>query len=439
MKFDSSIHVPLSRWPETSNDETVMDTVQLTNFYRSVSEWPKTPMEMNQVVKDICHLLPASFVALYLNDPQRGWELSFKFADPSLKFGKSIQSPLISEIPALNMVVEDFIKKPIFQSEPLKSIQTNGQQFRQLQISGEILDGHYLGLIPIAGRVGTTIKNFGWLLAALPRAFSQDESFLLTVIDQRLVQLAEVEHLESEIGLRGRFLSIASHELKTPLTSIYGMLQLQERTLRLKKNDMTFRDPEKQVVYLRRLLRQVERLNELIDGLLDISRIQNGRFMVEPSENDVALILREAVSIRLEMVAREAGVTLHVDAPEHLLSWIDPVRFEELVTNLVMNAIRFSPEGGVVWVRLAEDTESFRLTVRDQGPSVSMEDRERIFKPFERAQRTARLGGMGLGLFISRQIAQLHAGNVALVESVPGKGNVFEAHFPLRNTAQATA
>ena len=187
------------------------------------------------------------------------------------------------------------------------------------------------------------------------------------------------------------------------------------------------------------MLRQVERLNELIDGLLDISRIQNGRFMVEPSEVDVANILRETIASRLEAVASEANVTLHVEAPESVMAWVDPVRMEEVVTNLTMNAIRFSPEGGVVWIRLKPDAEAFHFTVRDQGPSVPMEDRERIFKPFERAQRTARLGGLGLGLFISRQIAQLHGGNVALVESVPGKGNVFEAHFPIRAVSQASA
>src|SRR5205814_9178542 len=93
---------------------------------------------------------------------------------------------------------------------------------------------------------------------------------------------------------------------------------------------------------------------------------------------------------------------------------------------------RFSPEGGMVWVRLRDENGAFRLMVRDQGPGVSDEDRERIFQPFERAQRTSRLGGLGLGLFISRQIAQLHGGNVTLVESISGIGNLFEAYFPTR-------
>jgi signal transduction histidine kinase len=90
-------------------------------------------------------------------------------------------------------------------------------------------------------------------------------------------------------------------------------------------------------------------------------------------------------------------------------------------------------------VKLGQENGSMRLTVRDQGPAVPLEDRERIFQPFERAQRTARLGGLGLGLFISRQIAQLHGGNVSLVESVPGKGNVFEAYFPMKGATLVSA
>ena len=93
----------------------------------------------------------------------------------------------------------------------------------------------------------------------------------------------------------------------------------------------------------------------------------------------------------------------------------------------------------MVWIKLKQDEESTLLTVRDQGPSVPDTDRSRIFQPFERAQRTARLGGLGLGLFISRQIAQLHGGDVSLIESLQGRGNLFSAKFPRRMVQRKSA
>jgi signal transduction histidine kinase len=280
---------------------------------------------------------------------------------------------------------------------------------------------------------------FGFIVIGSSSPFGTQDSTILTGICQRLSELARIAELEIDIQVRNQFLSIASHELKTPLTSIYGLLQLQERMLRIKKDETFLPDQERYNNYLKMAIRQVERLNELIDGLLDVSRIHAGRFMVEPSNTDVAAVLKDCTQTRLSVIAQEAGVKLHIDSLDKLDAWVDPVRLEEIITNLTMNAIRFSPEGGVVWIRLREDGDSFRLTVRDQGPSIPIEDRERIFQPFERAQRTSRLGGLGLGLFISRQIAQLHGGSVHLVESVPGKGNVFEAHFPLKGAEHSSA
>jgi signal transduction histidine kinase len=413
-----------------------MESIQLSSFYRNLKQWPQSVSEFSAFLESFSKLLVAPFLAIYLSDsgmkeldpPSR---VIFQINDTSLRYGSTSTSPILSELPELSSVIERFLHKQLFQKEPLKSVQSSGSLFKQIQISGDFLNGFHLGIV--------SLGEHGWLIAALPKIFSEREEVSILLAAQHLVGLAEIHALESQIQLRGQFLSIASHELKTPLTSIYGMLQLQERMWRLKKDDPSLRDPERQRDFLKRMIRQVERLNELIDGLLDISRIQNGRFMVEPTESNVVDILNETVSTRLENVAKEAGVKLHIDSPDALVAWIDPVRMEEVVTNLVMNAIRFSPEGGVVWIKLSTNHESFKLTIRDQGPTVPLEDRERIFQPFERAQRTARLGGLGLGLFISRQIAQLHGGNVNLIESIPGKGNVFEAHFPTRNASAASA
>ena len=186
----------------------------------------------------------------------------------------------------------------------------------------------------------------------------------LLLISFWLSALSQISSLETAVEIRNQFLSIASHELKTPLTSIYGILQLQERMLRLKAVGTSFPDQERHHGFLKMVIRQVERLNELIDGLLDVSKIQNGRFTVEPTEVDVVPLLQECIESRLKVIAEEASVKLQLESPPSLVAWVDPVRTEEVISNLVMNAIRFSPEGGVVWITLKQEGASFRLIVR---------------------------------------------------------------------------
>ena len=414
-----------------------MDSIQLSTFFRGVSSWPTTEQELQSVADKIRVLLDVPIAAIHVLEPARE-RCTVSFADSSN-----------SAFSGFEETFKEFLKKQIKQPPVgpspglLRQMHIAPESIPKLGRSSESSGPLCLTFAAISGEVRGNAsfrenryrKDFGGVVIGSYKPLNPKEEIILIAVAERLTEVAEIAEFEAAIQLRSQFLSIASHELKTPLTSIYGMLQLQERMFRLKKDDPLVRDPEKQQAFLKRIIRQVERLNELINGLLDVSRIQNGRFMVEPSETDVAALLREMVTTRLDPISAEAGVKIYADAPEHLIAHVDPVRMEEVITNLVMNAIRFSPEGGVVWIKLREDSGAFRLTVRDQGPSVPIEDRERIFQPFERAPRTARLGGLGLGLFISRQIALLHGGNVTLVESVPGKGNVLEAHFPSRGLA----
>ena len=413
-----------------------MDAVKLHEFFRSVSSWPKTKSELASVAEKAAKLLDVPLVAICSQEDDE-------------KIGFSVQNGFGSEQVSAELL-EEMLKTQLRRTDELLQNSGGDVYLRQIQISRETTP--LANLIPYPQLTLAAIprppishdpksgfavfrkrKESGWIIVASSKPLGIKEQVLLISIAQKLSELVGINRLEAAIQLRNQFLSIASHELKTPLTSIYGILQLQERMARMKKDDGlagSAEDEERKRSFLKIMIRQVERLNELIDGLLDVSRIQNGRFMVEPTETDVAVVVRDAVNSRLTVIAHEATVTLHMEGPDSFLAVVDPVRLEEVVTNLVMNAIRFSPEGGVVWVKLKGEGGSFRLTIRDQGPSVPVEDRERIFQPFERAQRTSRLGGLGLGLFISRQIAQLHGGNVSLIESVPGKGNVFEAYFP---------
>jgi signal transduction histidine kinase len=391
-----------------------MKSVELSQFYRAVTRWPETDAELVDVAGETARLLGQPLAAAGI-----GGRVGVSLSTPQVETGLDAEQ--------FRALLEKQASDAAG-SAGVRQVQAAGFQLAIAPVVGSMLDESRSE----GGRSTRVREPFGWLAVGSVKPLGGHEEMLLLAAAQRLAELAELTKLEGSIRLRNQFLSIASHELKTPLTSIYGMLQLQERMLRLKRDEPVNVQQERQHSYLKIVIRQVERLNELIDALLDVSRIQAGRFMVEPSDTDVALLLRETIQNRLTLIAQEAGVSLNADMPERLVAFVDPVRMEEVVTNLVMNAIRFSPEGGVVWIRLREEDGAFRLTVRDQGPSLSREDQERIFQPFERTHRTGRLGGLGLGLFISLQIAQLHGGDVRLAESIPGKGNVLEARFPLR-------
>ncbi len=405
---------------------TPVESLKLSQFFRTVAQWPRQESEGNVIAERVRDILEVPFVVFWT--PELGARSAGTFVEVSRE-----------------AVLEQLKAHP-------SARQQEGVQIRQLQVSGSSPwnandSTPFLSMVPIlsqirsegAARESRERLEFGWILVGSQKVLNPRQELALLAAIAHCASLAGMNHMENALVLRDQFLSIASHELKTPLTSIYGILQLQERMLRPKKDAVSTPEQEKQRSFFKIVIRQVERLNELIDGLLDVSRIQNGRFMVEPSECDAAVILRDTVQSRLAIIAQDAGVRIQVECDASVLSWLDPVRFEEVITNLGMNAIRFSPEGGVVWIKMKQDEENTLLTVRDQGPAVPEADRSRIFQPFERAQRTARLGGLGLGLFISRQIAQLHGGDVSLIEALQGRGNLFSAKFPRRLVQRKSA
>jgi len=389
----------------------------LVQFCEQTPTWPSNPSELQRLASQVARLLEVEFVAILSTENPR-------------EMGVYMHAPLGLNRTGLLEYLSQCLNFMPFQKGGISQIPVTPGSFPW----SALRPYPHLTSAQIGDRLSDTNRKLGLILVGSQISLPQQNENYLKLCSLHLCDLAAKAALEDDIKVRNQFLSIASHELKTPITSIYGILQLQERMLRptKQKKSEQFPERERHHSFLKMVIRQVERLNELIDGLLDVSRIQNGRFMVEPTETDVAKLLQECVESRLKVIATDAGVQLKLDASPEFIAWVDPVRLEEVISNLVINAIRFSPEGGVVWIRLKEEEDSFRLLVRDQGPSLPAEDRERIFQPFERVHRSARMGGMGLGLFISRQIALLHGGNVSLIESVPGKGNVFEAYFPKR-------
>jgi signal transduction histidine kinase len=219
---------------------------------------------------------------------------------------------------------------------------------------------------------------------------------------------------QEAVAARDQFLSIASHELKTPLTS----LMLHADSLRAAARHGALVDVRAKGDLIRR---SVDRLARLVSSLLDISRFSAGRLDLELEELDLAEVTREVVE-RFQEEARRAGSPLVLETEPVRGRW-DRSRLDQVVTNLLSNALKYGP-GAPVVVRVERGRDRALLTVQDRGIGISEGDQRRIFHRFERAVSQRNYGGFGLGLWIVREIVEALGGAVR-VESAPGIGSIF--------------
>jgi signal transduction histidine kinase len=264
------------------------------------------------------------------------------------------------------------------------------------------------------------------LLAAPSRRFARGDVRVATDLARLVAAAVDTSRLyaaaQDAIRERDEFLSIASHELRTPLTS----LALQSESLRAKAARLQLEDVAKKAEVIRR---NVDRLARLVASLLDLSRITAGRLELELEPFDLAELAREVVA-RFEDEARRAGCKLELVAPEPVPGSWDRLRLDQVLTNLVSNAIKYGPNQPVE-VGVKGHGELAIVTVRDRGIGISAADQARIFERFERAVSKRSYGGFGLGLWIVREIVESLAGTVR-VESAPGEGATFTVELPRR-------
>ncbi|KFE66227.1 MEDS domain-containing protein [Hyalangium minutum] len=239
--------------------------------------------------------------------------------------------------------------------------------------------------------------------------------------------LQERAHAEQEalaaVRIRDEFLSMASHELKTPLTSLQLQLGL------LKSGVMASGDgvARKLSPKLQTLERQVTRLNALNNSLLDVTALSTGKLRLELQPVELGALVREAVE-RLEPDFARAGCEVRLELVEELQGRWDPMRLEQIVVNLLTNAIKYGL-GKPVHIQVQRRGESAVLAVRDQGIGISSEAQERLFRKFERAVPSQHYGGLGLGLYISRTLVEAMQGAIQ-VDSQPGHGAIFTVTLP---------
>jgi signal transduction histidine kinase len=234
--------------------------------------------------------------------------------------------------------------------------------------------------------------------------------------------------LEGAVLARDALISIASHELRTPLSALQLQLHLITRSVAADRDDAS-RDLASR---LSTVDRQVARLTRLVDNLLDVSRITAGKLQLEYEKLDLASAVRD-VLLRFDEELGRAGCALSILAEEPVLGRWDRMRVEQVVTNLVSNAIKYG-QGQPIEVAVKGVGNSARLTVRDHGIGIAQSDQARIFERFERLVSDKQAGGFGLGLWIVHEIVQALGGTIR-VESQVGAGTTFVVDLPREERA----
>lgn len=244
-----------------------------------------------------------------------------------------------------------------------------------------------------------------------------------------------LEELKLAVSARDEFLGIASHELKTPLTPLALKLEALARAAGAEPESPMARRLAPHVEVLRR---QVKRLAGLVNDLLDVSNIRAGRLALtlKPQQCDLAALVRD-VAGRFDTEVKRAGCEIRVHAPAPVQGAWDSSRLEQVVTNLLANAVKYGP-GHPVTLSVEEVEGRARLTVRDRGIGIAPENLQRIWGKFERAVSERHYGGLGLGLYISRQIVEALGGTVR-AESTLGHGATFIVELPLQGGAARSA
>jgi len=272
-----------------------------------------------------------------------------------------------------------------------------------VSVSGEVIGGLFLG-------------------HPQPGIFSEEhEDIVSSIASQAAAALDNsrlFEELKSVSAKKDEFIALASHELKTPLTSIKGYLQILNRSNQEGISKL----------FIDKLINQVEKLNVLITDLLDVSKIEAGKLRFHCETFDLRQLLRDNLDTFHHTV--QSHRIVYDDKGDAVWINADRQRIEQVIINLVTNAIKYSPHADKIYVSLQDSEGRAALAVRDEGIGLNEDQQKKIFTRFYRAEGTNDIPGLGLGLYLSKEIIDRHHGHLT-VSSIPGKGSVFQFTLPL--------
>lgn len=245
--------------------------------------------------------------------------------------------------------------------------------------------------------------------------------------------LALIMHLQKEnvnqqkeIKSRDEFLSIASHELKTPLSAM--LLQIQTALYNIRTVSLANFSVEKLLKMLQSTEQQSKRLSKMINDLLNVSLIRTGRLELEKESADLGQLVKD-VTDRFSEKAEREGSPIYLKSEKNVMGNFDKLRIEQAVTNLISNAIKYGDHEPIE-IKVSKQDGFGRITVSDQGIGIPKDRQERVFERFERAVSNHNYKGLGVGLYITQHIVRTHNGRITL-QSRPNAGSTFTIELPL--------
>lgn len=259
------------------------------------------------------------------------------------------------------------------------------------------------------------------------RALEESRKEQECLLQQLQATQAELQH---SLNMREEFMSLVAHEMRTPLNTLF--LEVQVRLSQLAKNNLSIFTPEHLHKMLDRSERQLKSMMRLIEDMLDVSRIKNGKLSIQPQGANLSLLVRQLAE-DLTPLAKESEVEFVLQIDSEIEGHWDAFRIEQIIINLLTNAVRYG-KGKPVHVSLAMEGEHAVIKVADQGVGIAEHEQKKIFEAFERSGDNEVKAGLGLGLYISRKLAEAHAGEISVV-SQKNHGSTFILRLPLKSVA----
>jgi two-component system sensor histidine kinase/response regulator len=330
-----------------------------------------------------------------------------------------------SAINALREGAYDYLVKPCDVDE-LRAVVARGIERRQLGLQ-------------LKDRLGE-LETANQTIRELNRDLQQRIEAATAQLQERMQELASaLEQLQEIDRLKSRFLSMASHELKTPLTSISGLAQVLLRRMRRRlevgrpSEEDWHEEQSGHVGRLELLNSQTARLGRLVDELLDVSRIESGKLEFRLQPVDMVQLVHE-VAGRMQLSTSTHAIEVELNGTAQNPVNADRDHLEQVLDNLVSNAIKFSPDGGAILLRLRDEGDSVTVSIQDSGVGIPGDQLDAVFGLFYQAEDpvSRRTGGMGLGLYISKEIISRHGGRI-WADSQPGAGSTFNFSLPRKS------